>query len=107
MGAAVPGRKLLSHVLGELPQLEFLNFPSRGFGQLGEHDIARAFEAREIAPAPRDELFCSRLAPRLELDEGARRLAPFLIWLCHDRGGLHGWMLVERVLDLDRGDVLA
>ena len=57
--------------------------------------------------APGDQLVRRDALARLELDEGARRLAPFLVGLRHDRRQLHGGMLEERVLHLDRGDVLA
>ena len=44
---------------------------------------------------------------RLQFDEGAGRLAPFVVGPRDDRGELHGGVLEQRVLDLDRGDVLA
>src|SRR3984893_9094066 len=57
--------------------------------------------------APGDKILAGRLVSRLELDEGAGGLAPFLIGLGHNGRRRHSGMLVERVLDLDRGDVLA
>ena len=87
--------------------LNFWILPVRRLRQFGEHHVARAFVAREVLAAPRHQFVGRRLLPRLELDERARRLAPFLVGLRHHGGGLHGRMLVERVLDLDRGNVLA
>ena len=43
----------------------------------------------------------------LQLHEGARRLAPFLVGPRHHGGELRRRVLVERDLDFDRGDVLA
>ncbi len=57
--------------------------------------------------APGHDLGLGRRLAGLQLDEGARRLAPFLVGPCDDGGGLDRRVLVERVLDLDRGDVLA
>ena len=53
--------------------------------------MARAFVAREILAAPGDNVLLRRLLPRLELDEGAGRLTPFVVGLCYygcgaDRG---------------------
>ena len=93
--------------LRHLAQFELLNLPGAGLRQLGEHHVARHLVAGEVLPAPRHELLAGRRLPGLQLDEGARRLAPFLVGLGHHGGGLHRRMLVERVLDLDRGNVLA
>src|SRR4029450_3874718 len=95
-----------SHRLRHLAQLEFLNLAGRCARQLGEHDVARTLVAGEVVAAPGDESRPRRLLPRLELDEGARRLAPLVGGLGHDRGGSDRGMLVERVLHLDRGNVL-
>src|SRR5665811_1726944 len=57
--------------------------------------------------APLQQLVGGSLLPRLEFDESARRLAPFVVGFCHHRGGGDRRMLVERVLHLDRGDILA
>src|SRR6185436_169470 len=43
----------------------------------------------------------------LELHERAGRLAPFLVRLRYNSSSSNSRMLVERVLHLDRGDVLA
>src|SRR5665647_3253295 len=57
--------------------------------------------------APLQQLVGGSLLPRLEFDESARRLAPFVVGFCHHRGGGDCGMLVKRVLHLDRGDILA
>ena len=54
-----------------------------------------------------DQLGLGRVGLGLQLDEGAGHLAPFLVRLGDHRGQHDGRVLVERVLDLDRGDVLA
>ena len=54
-----------------------------------------------------DDLGFGRLGAFLQLDEGAGHFAPFRIGLCHHGGEQHGRVLVEDVLDLDGGDVLA
>ncbi len=87
--------------------LNFWILPVEVFGISAKSTVVRAFEGGEMLAAPGDDLGLARAAAGLELDEGAGRLAPFLVGLRHHRGGLHGRMLVERVLDLDRGDVLA
>ncbi len=48
---------------------------------------------------------CSCIRPKF--DEGARNLAPFLVWFGHDCGEIHRWMAVQNVFHLDRGNVLA
>jgi hypothetical protein len=94
-------REWRSHLLRHVAQLEFLDLAGRGLRELCEHDVARALVAREVLAAPGNELVLARGLPGLELDEGAGGLAPFLVGLGHDRGGLHRRVLVERVLDLD------
>ena len=49
-----------------------------------------------------DDLLLGDLRSRLDLDESARRLAPFRVGLGDDRGGGDGRVLVEHVLDFDR-----
>src|SRR5499426_2509264 len=100
-------RVAYSHRLRHLPKLEFLDLARGRLRQFREHEVARAFVAREILAAPRNELVGRRLLPRLELDEGAGRLAPLVVGFRHHGGRLHRRMLVERILDLDRGDVLS
>src|SRR5512139_4069998 len=96
-----------SHSLRHLAQLEFLDLAGAGFRNLGEHDVARAFVRGEVLAAPLHQLLVARLRTRLELDEGAWRLAPFVVVLGNHRGGCDGGVLVERILHLDRGNVLA
>src|SRR5215211_9352814 len=69
--------------------------------------MARDLVAGELLTAPADQFLGRDHLGRLELDEGAWRLAPFLVRFRDDGRRLHGRVLVERVLDLDRGDVLA
>src|SRR5262245_64179886 len=66
------GRYGVSHALRYLAQLEFLDLSGRGFRDLDEHHVARAFVAREVLFAPREELVGTGLGAGLELDEGAR-----------------------------------
>src|SRR5271166_3598171 len=87
-------------------QGEFLHLAGRSLRDLGEHDGARAFVAREPRPAPFDQFLGGRLVAGLHLDEGAGRLAPFLVRPSHHGGELHARMLVQRVLDLNRRNVL-
>src|SRR3954471_18361731 len=69
--------------------------------------MARHLVSGEIGLAVRDELVAGNFRARPKLDEGARRFAPLVVRLRYHGGGLHGGMLVERVLHLDRRDVLA
>src|SRR3981081_1089199 len=66
-----------SHFLRHLAQLEFLHLAGGGLGQFRDHGVARSFVAREVLAAPGDEVVRARVLARLELDEGARGLAPF------------------------------
>src|SRR5262249_13792538 len=67
-----------SRRLRHVAQLEFLDFPGRGPRQVGENDVALAFVAGEVLATPGDDVLPRCLPSRLELDEGARRLAPFV-----------------------------
>jgi hypothetical protein len=61
-----------------------------------------------VLAAEGDQLLLAWPPPAgLELDEGARRLAPLLVGPRDHRRLQHRRVLVERVLDLDRRDVLA
>src|SRR5512132_994964 len=100
-------RARVSRGLCHVAQLELLDLARGGFGQLGEHHTARAFEAGELLLAVVDDLGLGHLGARALLDEGARRLAPFGVGLRHHGGSGDGRMLIEHVLDLDGGDVLA
>src|SRR5262249_29724069 len=95
------------NALCHLAQLEFLDLAGAGLWDVGEHHVARTLVGGEVLLAPGHEIVRGNLGARLELDEGARRLAPLLVLLGHDCRRLHGGMLVERILDLDRRDVLA
>ena len=87
--------------------LNFCDLAGARLRNFGEHDVARAFVGGEILAAPGDELLGAGARALLQLDECAWRLAPFLVGLGDHGDRLHGRMLVERVLDLDRGNVFA
>src|SRR5215831_19087690 len=86
---------------------EFLDFARRRLRQRAEHHRARRLEAREVGAAMLDQLVLGDLGTGLDLDEGARGLAPLLVRLRDHGRGLHGRMAVEHVFHLERGDVLA
>src|SRR5262249_31185642 len=90
-----------------LAQLELLDLAGRGLGQLPELDGLRALEVREPLAAEGDQLVLRDAGARPQRNEGLRHLAPALVRHRHHRALEHGGMLHERVLDLDRGDVLA
>src|SRR5687767_1090155 len=69
--------------------------------------MARALVVRELLAAPAHKLLGGRALSGLELHERARRLAPFFVRLRNNSSSSNSRMLVKRVLDLDRGDVLA
>src|SRR5438552_15472321 len=100
-------RSSMSQSLRALAQHVFLDLAGGGRRHRAEHHLLRNLEAREILPAPVDVFGLRGLRAGLELDEGARRLAPSLVRPRDDRGELSRRMLVERDLDFDRGDVLA
>ena len=87
--------------------LNFCSLPVEVLGNLGEHHGARAFVGGEVLPAPSDQFLGRGRCAGLKFDEGARRLAPFIVGLGDHGDHLHGGMLVESVLDLDRGNILA
>src|SRR3954469_19229113 len=89
------------------PQGVLLDLSRRGLRDLGVHDGARNLEARQQLPAVLDQLGLRDGPPRLQLDVRARRLAPLLVRLRDDRGEGDRGVAVERLLDLEGGDVLA
>src|SRR3954471_23882598 len=93
--------------LRHVPQPELLYLACACFRHFTEHDVARDLVACKMRAAVRDDVLCAGARIRLEFDKRARRLAPFVVRLGHDGGGLHGRMLVQGVFDLDRRDVLA
>src|SRR5262245_1624075 len=93
--------------LHALAQHELLDLPGRRLGDHAEHHASRALEAREQAAAVLDDLLFGGARIRLELDERARRLAPLRVGLRHHGGREHRRVAVDRVLDLERRDVLA
>src|ERR1700687_2762526 len=86
---------------------EFLDLAGGRLGQLTENHSLRRLEAREHRAAMLDQLGLGDLRVRLDLDERARRLSPFLVRLRHHRGGEHRGMAVQRVFHLERADILA
>src|SRR5688572_20293332 len=62
-----------------LAQEEFLDLADRSLRQLAEHDRAWRLELRHARPAMLDDLGFGCVRPRFQLDERARRLAPFRI----------------------------
>jgi hypothetical protein len=69
--------------------------------------MARAFKAREVLAAVLHQFVGRDGLAGLELDEGAGRLAPFIIELGNDRRRRNGGMFVKRVLDLNGRNILA
>src|SRR5215471_13112744 len=90
-----------------LPQDELLDLAGRGLGQRAEHHRARRLEARKVGAAMLDQLVLGDLGAGLDLDEGARGLAPLLVGLRDHGRGLYRRMAVQHVFDLERRDVLA
>ncbi|MPL88378.1 hypothetical protein SDC9_34398 [bioreactor metagenome] len=103
--AAASGLQL--HLPRPVAQHEFLHLAGRGLRQLAEHHRLRRLEMRHVLPAEGDELLVAHLRARAQLDEGAGRLAPAFVRAGDDGRFHHFGVLVEHVLDLDRGDVLA
>jgi hypothetical protein len=66
-----------------LAQHEFLNLAGSGGGQGSEYDRFRRLVVCKLAAAEIDDLVRGCRRPRPELDEGARRLAPFLVGSRH------------------------
>jgi hypothetical protein len=99
-----PGRQLSSRALSR--KTYFWIFPvavvgsspnTTFFGILNSPGCAGSARSFSLAHAPL----------RLQLHERARRLAPLVVRPRDHRGELRRRVLVERDLDLDRGDVLA
>src|SRR5215469_12752117 len=82
-------------------QHEFLDLARRGLGERPEHHRPRRLEMREVLAAPGDDLGSAHLAGAgFQRDEGARRLAPFVVGARHHRSLHHLRMAVEHLLDL-------
>src|SRR3954463_8039003 len=90
-----------------IAQHEFLDLAGRGFRYRPEHNRLRRLEARHMLSAECDDVGFRRACVLLQLDERAGHLAPFGIRLGDHGCEQHCRMLVEHVLDFDRGDVLA
>src|ERR687897_2324481 len=93
-GSAAPARRETgerrSQRPGHLPQLELLDLARARLGQFGEDDVAGDLVGGEVLAAPGDELLGRDHLARLELDEGARGLAPSVVGLRDHRRRLHG-----------------
>ncbi len=61
----------------------------------------------QMLAGPVDQLLRARLLAILQLDEGARRFAPFVVRGGDHCGGAHLGMAKQRVFDLDRGNIFA
>src|SRR5439155_24295311 len=97
-------RRRGSHALAELV---LLDLPGRRLRQLAELDLARSLEARQVQARERDQLGLREGRVRPERDEGLRTLAPFLARDRDHRRLEDVRMADERLLHLDRRDVLA
>src|SRR5262249_2187733 len=90
-----------------LSQDELLHLAGRGLGQLAELDRGRAFVARDLLAAELDDLRLGGAVAGLERHESLGPLAPGLVG-DGDHGALqHGRVLRDRLLDLDRRNILA
>ena len=86
----------------------FWTLPVEVFGNGPKTTRPRHFVMRQIGAAPGDDVGGrNRAGIRLQCDEGAGRLAPFLVRPGDDRGFHDLRMAIQHLLDLDRGDVLA
>src|ERR1700682_1277361 len=90
-----------------LAKQEFLHLAGRRLRQLAENDLLRRLEARKVLPAMLDQVRIGHGGARLDLDEGARRLAPLRVGLRDDGGREHRGMTVQNILHFKRADVLA
>src|SRR6476619_6945363 len=90
-----------------LAQDELLNLPRGRLRERAEHDTARCLEMGEQVAAVLDELALSYARIRFQLDERARCLAPLLVRLRDDCRGKHRRVAMQRILDLERRNVLA
>src|SRR6266446_5881905 len=100
----------LADLLRALAQLEFLDLARRGFWQRSEDDRPRYLVMGEVGAAPGDDVIAGNGAGaglRLERDKSARGLAPDRVGPGDDRRLHHLRMAIERILDFERGDVLA
>src|SRR5438067_12365391 len=90
-----------------VPQHELLDLAGRRLGQVAELDGSRALEVGDVLPAELDGLLLGGPRAGLEGDEGLGPLAPLRVGDGDHRALHDGRVLGHRLLDLDRGDVLA
>src|ERR1700712_3344721 len=91
-----------------LAQLELLQLAGGGARQaVAQLDLLRALVAGELGAGGGDDLGLAQRGPRRERDEGGDDFAPLLVGDA-DHGHLGNLGMAEdRILDLDRADVLA
>src|SRR5437870_1808645 len=75
--------------------------------RVAELEGLRDLEASELGPNVSLELWCGDRRPVLEHHERDRYLSPRVVRSRHDGAFHHRGMRHDRVLDLDRADVLA
>src|SRR5579884_691481 len=90
-----------------LPQHVFLDLAGRGLGKVSELYPLRALEVRDPLAAVGDDLLGRRRPAGPERHERLRHLAPGLVRRGDDRALQDGRVGRDRLLDLDRADVLA
>src|SRR5579875_1069863 len=91
-----------------LPELATEDLSRRRLGKLlDEFDLPRHLVTSEAIPAVSLQLLDRRRHPGSEADEGLDRLPAVLVGDTHDGDLPNGWVLVERILDLPRPDLVA
>src|SRR5262249_40654202 len=90
--------------LGHFTQLEFLNLASAGLRNFRENQVPRAFVGGQVLTAPLHQLVGACRCPRLQLDEGAGRLAPLVVGFRNHRGGGNGGMRLGGIFLLRPGN---
>src|SRR5262252_2919942 len=88
-------------------QDELLDLARRGLGEVPELDGGGTLEARNESAAKRDDVLLRRARARLERHEGLGAFSPLLVGHRHHRAFENGRVARDRLLHLDRGDVLA
>src|SRR5262245_5091651 len=92
--APASGTPITLDRLCHLAQLELLDLAGTGLRKFRKYQVARAFVGRQVLAAPLHQLVGTRLCTRLQFNERAGRLAPFLVGLGNYRGGGNGGVLV-------------
>src|SRR5262249_61063807 len=92
---------------GTLAHRVLLDLPCVRLGQPGKAPPFGKLEAGQVPTAERDDLLLRGFGVRLQFDEGAWCLPPFLIRTSDDRLQGNGRVPVQDGFDLHRRDVLA